>query len=91
VKLITLSLSPSFSLSRSGVSGLWSAGTVLPRGRVGVVLSLFRKLRDFAVWLATVVLDASRLVSTPPITRHRRYRALDDSNRSTTMVVHNLG
>jgi hypothetical protein len=67
VKLITLSLSPSLSLSRSGVSGLWSAGTVLPRGRVGVVLSLFRKLRDFAVRLATVVLDASRLVNIPPL------------------------
>lgn len=54
VKLITLSASPSPSLVRSGVCG---AGTVLPRGRVGVVLglhvALLRKLSDFAVRLTS--------------------------------------
>lgn len=57
VKLITLSVSPSPSpfRVRSGVCG---TGTVLPRGRVGVVFALalsllLRKLRLFAVRLAS--------------------------------------
>jgi hypothetical protein len=58
VKLITLSASRSLSLSRAGVCGLQSAGTVLPRRRVGVVraliLSLLRMLSDFTVRLASV-------------------------------------
>jgi hypothetical protein len=57
VKLMTLSASRSFS--GSGVCGLQSAGSVLPRRRVGVVrtlliFSLLRTLRDLNVRLGGV-------------------------------------
>lgn len=56
VKLTTLSLSVSFS-------GVCGAGTELPRGLMGVmrvlIFSLPRRLRDLAVRLAGVGVDAS--------------------------------
>jgi hypothetical protein len=66
VKLMTLSVSRSFS--DSGVCGLQSAGSVLPRRRVGVVrtlliFSLLRTLSDLNVRLGGVgVGDGSRVM-----------------------------